>query len=79
MLKADVLKHFDDSPVAVARAINITRSAVNQWNRVVPLDKAIRLQVATSGVLQVDLSLYDGLPAKVPQITGRSGRRHASA
>lgn len=78
MLKSDVLEHFDHSPVAVARAINITRSAVNQWTRVVPLDKAIRLQAATKGELCVDLSLYEGLPTKVPQIPGRA-RRHAIA
>jgi hypothetical protein len=79
MLKADVLAHFEDSPIKVARAANVTRSAVNQWKRVVPLDKALRLQAATDGALRVDPSLYEGLPAKTFFQIGRSGRRHAAA
>lgn len=61
MFKADVLAHFEDSPIAVARAIGITRSAVNQWGDRVPLDKALRLESATGGTLRVDWSEY-GLP-----------------
>lgn len=79
MLKADAMAHFDNSPVAVARAINLTRSAVNQWKRVVPLDKALRLQAATNGALRVDPSLYDGLPEKTLIQVGRSGRRYVAA
>lgn len=75
MLKADVLAHFDNSPVAVARAINLTRSAVNQWKRVVPLDKALRLQAATHGELRVDPALYEGIPERVLIQSHRSPRR----
>jgi transcriptional repressor of cell division inhibition gene dicB len=74
MLKADAIAHFDGSPVAVARALGITRSAVNQWGDRVPLDKALRLQAITDGVLSVDMSDYD-----LPDLSMRSSERHASA
>lgn len=76
MLKAQVVAHFDDSPIAVARALGITRSAVNQWGDRVPLDKALRLQAITNGVLSVDMDDYN-----LPDISVRaqSGQRHASA
>jgi hypothetical protein len=79
MLKADALAHFENSPVAIARAINVTRSAVSQWKRVIPLDKAIRLQAATNGALQVDLSLYDGIPDSGSVRFQRVSRRPALA
>lgn len=65
MLKADVLAHFDHSPVAVARALGITRSAVNQWPEIVPLKSAFKLQSVTEGELRVRMSLYElpDLPA----------------
>jgi len=65
MFKADVLAHFDNSPVAVARALDITRSAVNQWPELVPLKSALRLQSITDGALRVRMSLYElpDLPA----------------
>ena len=74
MLKSQVIAHFDDSPVAVARALGITRSAVNQWGDRVPLDKALRLQALTCGVLSVDMDDYD-----LPDLSVRSERSHASA
>lgn len=75
MLKTQVIAHFDDSPVAVARALGITRSAVNQWGDRIPLDKALRLQAITNGVLAVDMDDYD-----LPDLSvGRSGQPHASA
>jgi len=58
MLKADVLAHFDHSPVAVARALGITRSAVNQWPDVVPLKSALKLEAVTGGSLRVDMEMY---------------------
>lgn len=65
MLKSCVIAHFDNSPVAVARALGITRSAVNQWPDVVPLKSALRLQAITHGRLSVDMSVYElpNLPA----------------
>ena len=75
MLKAQVIAHFDDSPVAVARALGITRSAVNQWGDRVPLDKALRLQAVTNGILSVCMDDYD-----LPDLSVRApGQRHASA
>lgn len=79
MLKDAVLAHFDNSPVAVARAIGLTRSAVNQWNRVIPLDKALRIQAATGGALKVDLSLYEGTVERALVEFGRRSRRHSPA
>lgn len=58
MLKTDVLAHFDHSPLAIARALNISRSAVNQWPEVVPLKSALRLESVTDGELQVRMDLY---------------------
>lgn len=75
MRKAEVLSHFDSSPVAVARALGITRSAVNQWRERVPLEQALKLQSLTNGVLTVDMAEY-GLPA-IP--SGRKASRQAVA
>jgi hypothetical protein len=59
MQKAAVIAHFDNSPVKVARALGITRSAVNQWPELVPLRQALRLQAVTNGDLPVDLAAYE--------------------
>jgi transcriptional repressor of cell division inhibition gene dicB len=59
MLKARAIAHFDNSPVAVARALGITRSAVNQWPELVPLKSALRLQAITDGALTVDMEVYE--------------------
>ncbi len=75
MRKAEVLSHFDDSPVTVARALGITRSAVNQWPELVPLKSALKLQALTNGSLTVDMADYE-LPA-FP--SGRKSARHAAA
>jgi hypothetical protein len=74
MFKAAVLAHFHDSPVAVARALGITRSAVHQWPELVPLKSALRLQAITNGVLSVDMAVYE-----LPAIPSRFARRAASA
>lgn len=71
MFKADVIAHFENSPVAVARALGITRSAVNQWPELVPLKSALRLQSITEGALRVRMSLYE-----LPDLP--SGRSHGS-
>ena len=61
---ADVLKHFDDSTHAVAKALGITRQAVEQWGENVPETSAYKLQVITAGRLQVDQATYTkGRPA----------------
>lgn len=73
MFKADVLAHFDNSPLAVARALGITRSAVNQWPELVPLKSALRLQSLTNGTLPVRMGLYE-LP-ELPPHGQKLGRR----
>lgn len=67
MFKSDVIAHFAGSPVAVARALGITRSAVNQWPKLVPLKSALRLQSLTRGVLRVNMKVYE-----LPDFTSRS-------
>jgi hypothetical protein len=57
MLKADVMKHFETYQ-SVADALEITRSAVQQWGEVVPETSAYKLQVITAGRVRVDPSLY---------------------
>jgi ribosomal protein L14 len=58
MLKSAVLAFFDNNGAAVARAIGVTRSAVNQWPPVIPEAMAYRVQEATQGALKVDATLY---------------------
>jgi hypothetical protein len=75
MLKAKVLAYYDNSPVAVARALQITRSAVNQWPEIVPLRRALKLNAITHGELSVDMEDYDLQP--IPN-ESRSGRQTAA-
>lgn len=75
MRKNDVIAHFG-SQIKVARALGITKSAVNQWPEIVPLKSALRAQAASKGVLPVDMSLYQ-LPEMPRRL--RSVRRHLSA
>ena len=70
MLKTDVYAHYGSSPRAIARALKITRSAVQQWKRVVPLKQALRLQAITGGALSVDWSAY-----KIPTLSPPAERR----
>ena len=58
MYTSTARKYFNDNSAACARAIGLTRSAVTQWKKVVPLDKAFALELATNGKLKVDKSLY---------------------
>lgn len=75
MLKSDVIAHFGNSPVAVSKALGITRSAVNQWPEIVPLKSALRLQSITGGALSVDMTVYE-LP-DLPTRASRTVRRAA--
>jgi hypothetical protein len=74
MFKSAVLSHFKDSPIAVARALGITRSAVCQWPEIVPLKSALRLQSVTNGELPVDMAVY-----ALPTFTRSRPSRRASA
>jgi transcriptional regulator with XRE-family HTH domain len=75
MLKSDVYAHFKSSPRAIARTLGISRSAVQQWPKVVPLKSALKLEALTKGALRVDMSAYE-LP---PLPDRRTDRRHATA
>lgn len=57
MLKADVKAHFGTLD-AIADAIGITKSAVSNWDKIVPQGSAYKIQVVTGGKLRVDPSLY---------------------
>jgi DNA-binding transcriptional regulator YdaS (Cro superfamily) len=73
MYKAVVLAHFNDSQTAVANAIGLTKSAVNQWPDVVPLKSAIKLQAATRGALALDMAVYE-----LPALPSRPASRRAA-
>lgn len=64
MWKSDVLAHFQNSPSAVAAALEITTSAVSAWGEIVPEGSAYKLQVVTGGALQVDPALYRNRPKR---------------
>lgn len=57
MKTQEVIRHFG-SQAAVARALGITSSAVNQWREVVPLATAARLEKITKGELVLDVDQY---------------------
>ena len=57
MKTQEVIRHFG-SQAAVARALGITSSAVNQWKEVVPLATAARLEKITGGELVLDVDQY---------------------
>lgn len=78
MRKSDVIAYFGGTQTATARALGLTKSAVNQWppDRPIPLKSALRAQAKSKGDLSVDMSLYQ-LPELPPRT--RSVRRHASA
>ncbi len=57
MKTAQVIQHFG-SQAAVARALGITASAVNQWRETVPLATAARLEKITGGKLVLDVDQY---------------------
>jgi hypothetical protein len=57
MRKNQVYKHFG-SLQAIAAALSITKSAVSQWDAIVPKGAAYELQCITGGALRVDAKLY---------------------
>jgi len=58
MKKQTVIEHFGGSQVDVAKALGISKSAVSQWDEVIPEGVAYKLQVMTAGVLRVDPAMY---------------------
>lgn len=65
MRTEDVLAHYG-SQTAAAEVLGITRAAVGQWGAIVPYISAMRLEAATSGVLEITPGAYDdkGRPRK---------------
>ena len=57
MNTSDAVSHFG-SVTALARALDISTSAVYQWPDIVPEGTAYKLQVLTGGALQVKPELY---------------------
>lgn len=73
MLKKDVLKFFG-SQTKTAKALGITKSAVNQWSETgpIPLRCAIKAQAVSRGGLPLEMSMYE-----LPDIRAvRTNRRH---
>jgi transcriptional repressor of cell division inhibition gene dicB len=57
MLKDDALRHYK-TKMGLARALGISRQAIQGWGRNVPLGKAFMLQDLSKGKLKVRLELY---------------------
>lgn len=57
MKTKDVVEHFG-SEAEVARTLEISRQAVDQWGDLVPFRAAIEIQRITKDKLKVDPSLY---------------------
>jgi hypothetical protein len=57
MRKKTAIQHFG-TELEIARALKISRQAVNKWPAIVPEGAAYKLQVLTGGRLQVDQSCY---------------------
>ncbi|WP_429236196.1 Cro/CI family transcriptional regulator [Aeromonas salmonicida] len=55
MKKSDVLQYFGGVS-KVANALGITRSAVSQWDEIVPESSAYKLESLTGGRLKADPS-----------------------
>lgn len=79
MKAADVIQHFGRSKQATASALGITRSAVAQWDDIVPEQVAWKVQILTGGVLRVDPAIYEARRAEIARkrIENR-GRRSAA-
>lgn len=63
MLKSEAVKFFGNK-TKLARAAGVKPSSVSVWAELVPEGKAMRLQIASGGVLAYDPVAYDQLKAK---------------
>lgn len=63
MLKNDAVKFFGNK-TKLALAAGVKPSSVSVWGELVPEGKAMRLQIASGGVLKYDPVAYDQLKAK---------------
>lgn len=53
MKTIEVINHFG-SKIGVARALNISPSAVTQWGELVPEQRQFQIEVLTNGKLKTD-------------------------
>lgn len=63
MLKDDAVKFFV-TKTKLAQAAGVKPSSVSVWGDLVPEGRAMRLQIASGGVLKYDPDIYDQLKAK---------------
>lgn len=54
MTNDDVLDYFE-TQAAIAKALNITQSAVSQWDDRPPMLRQYQLQILTQGKLRADV------------------------
>lgn len=58
MFKQDAIKYFG-SKSKLAKAAGVAPASVSVWGDLVPEKNAMRLQLASGGVLQYDPEVYD--------------------
>lgn len=63
MLKSDAVKFFGNK-TKLAMAAGVKPSSVSVWGDLVPEGKAMRLQIASGGILKYDPIAYDHYKAK---------------
>ncbi len=73
MQKASAIEHYGTEQ-AVADAIGVTRSAVNQWGALVPPLRAMQLQQSSGGKLVYDPAVYADWTKKFAGTRGTEGR-----
>lgn len=71
MKKSTAIEHFKNE-FGIAKALGISRQAVNIWGDVVPYATALELQHLTGGVIKRDPTLYEN---RVPKPQKRSTKR----
>lgn len=70
MLRTDAIRHFKTQR-AIAQALDISEAAISKWGEVVPLDKAMALEILTKRKLRVDKSRYEDV-ARAIDVAGRA-------
>lgn len=63
MFKIDAVKFFG-TKTRLAQAAGVKPSSVSVWGELVPEGKAMRLEIASGGILKYDPVVYDKLKAK---------------
>lgn len=58
MFKQDAINYFG-SKSKLAKAVGVAPASVSVWGELVPEKNAMRLQLASEGVLQYDPEVYD--------------------